>query len=189
MIVIGASSGGLKAMQTLLGGLPKTFPLPVAVVMHRHREAEDLLQIVLQRCSALPLIEVIDKELIRPGHVYIAPADYHLLVEPTYFSLSTDEPVLYARPSIDVLFESAADIFGKMVVGVVLTGASEDGARGAAEIQKNGGTVIVQDPATAESSTMPAAAWAATGTRFVLPLEQIAATLIQMTNSILTKKP
>jgi two-component system chemotaxis response regulator CheB len=189
MIVIGASSGGLKAMQTLLGELPKTFPLPVAVVMHRHREAEDLLQIVLQRFSALPLIEVVDKELIQPGHVYIAPADYHLLIEPKYFSLSTDEPVLYARPSIDVLFESAADVYGKMLVGVILTGASQDGARGAAKIQGRGGVVIVQDPATAESSTMPVAALAATGTRFVLPLEQIAATLIQIAESIITKMP
>jgi two-component system chemotaxis response regulator CheB len=187
MIVIGASSGGLRAMQTLLGGLPKTFPLPVAVVLHRHRDAEDILQLVLQRSSALPLIEVTDKELIRPGQVYIAPADYHLLVEPNYFSLSTDEPVLYARPSIDVLFESAADIFGRMAVGVVLTGASQDGARGAAEIQKQGGTVIVQDPATAESPLMPAAALAATRTNFVRPVEQIAATLIQIANSI-TKK-
>jgi two-component system chemotaxis response regulator CheB len=187
MIVIGASSGGLKAMQTLLGGLPKAFPWPVAVVLHRHRETDDLLQVVLQRHSALPLIEAVDKELIRPGHVYIAPADYHLLVEPAQFSLSTDEPVFYARPSIDVLFESAADVYGQMTVGIILTGASQDGAQGAAEIQRRGGVVIVQDPATAENPTMPVAALTATGTRFVLPLDQIAATLVRITESIAKK--
>src|SRR5690242_20460327 len=144
MIVIGASRGGLKAVQTLLGGLPGVFPLPLAVVLHRHKEADEWLQPALQKYSALPVTEVSDKETIQPGHVYIAPVDYHLLVEPTYFSLSTDDPVLYARPSIDVLFESASDIFRQMVIGVILTGASEDGARGAAQIQQRGGTVIVQ---------------------------------------------
>ena len=175
-------------MQTLLGGLPRAFPLPMAVVLHRHREADDLLPAVLQRYSALPLIEAVDKELIRSGHVYIAPADYHLLVEPPCFSLSTDEPVFYARPSIDVLFESAAEVYGKRTIGVILTGGSQDGAGGAAEIQRRGGRVIVQDPATAESPTMPAAALAATGTPFVLPLDQIAATLIQMIESIILEK-
>jgi two-component system chemotaxis response regulator CheB len=188
MIVIGASSGGLKAVQILLEGLPRTFPTPLAVVLHRHKEADDLLQPALQKHSALPVTEVLDKETIQPGHVYIAPADYHLLVEPTHFSLSTDDLVLYARPSIDVLFESAAYVFGEMVIGVILTGASQDGARGAAEIQRRGGTVIVQDPATAESPMMPAAALAATRTRLVQPLNQIAATLIQVTESMTIKK-
>jgi two-component system, chemotaxis family, protein-glutamate methylesterase/glutaminase len=188
MIVIGASSGGLKAVQTLLKGLPGVFPLPLAVVLHRHKETDDSLQPALQRCCALPLVEVMDKELIRPGRVYIAPADYHLLVEPAYFSLSTDEPVLYARPSIDVLFESAADIFGEKAIGVILTGASQDGAHGAALIQRHGGVVIVQDPATAEYPMMPTAALAATQTRFVLPLNQIATTLIQMAESTARNK-
>ena len=189
MIVIGASRGGLKALQALLGGLPGTFQMPLAVVLHRLGEADDLLQPALQKHSSLPVTEVLDKETIQCGHVYIAPADYHLLVEPTYFCLSTDDPVLYARPSIDVLFESAADVFGKMVIGVILTGASQDGARGAAEIQRRGGTVIVQDPATAESPTMPAAALAATRTLLVQPLNQIATTLIQATNSMTVRKP
>ena len=183
MIVIGASRGGLNAVQTLLKGLPDTFPLPLAVVLHRHKETDDLLQPSLQKYCALPVTEVTDKELIQPGHVYTAPADYHLLVEPPHFSLSVDEPVLYARPSIDVLFESAADAFGKAIIGVILTGASQDGAHGAAQIQKRGGTVIVQEPATAESPTMPFAALAATQTRFVLPLDQIAATLIQISRN------
>lgn len=183
MIVIGASRGGLKAMQALLEGLPRTFPAPVAVVLHRHKETDDLLQSILQKHSALPVTEVLDKETIQAGKVYIAPADYHLLVEQTNFSLSTDEPVLFARPSIDVLFESAAAVFGETVVGVILTGSSQDGTQGAVQIQKRHGTVIVQDPATAESSIMPASAMAATRTPFVLSLEKIAATLIQITES------
>jgi two-component system, chemotaxis family, protein-glutamate methylesterase/glutaminase len=183
MITIGASWGGLKAVQILLAGLPPAFPMPLAVVLHRHRETDDLLSAVLQKHSPLPVIEAVDKMPIQSGCVFVAPADYHLLVEPVYFSLSTDEPVQHARPSIDVLFESAADVFGAMVIGVVLTGASQDGARGAAQIQRRGGTVIVQDPATAASSIMPAAALAATQTPFIQPLHQIAAMLIQMTES------
>jgi two-component system chemotaxis response regulator CheB len=180
MIVIGASSGGLRAMQTLLSGLPATFPASVAVVFHRHKDADDSLQPALQRCSAIPLTEAVDKELIQPGHIYIAPPDYHLLVEQASLSLSIDEPVLFARPSIDVLFESAADVFGNAAIGVILTGASRDGANGATQIQQRGGMVIVQDPATAEYPTMPEAALAATKTSLVRPLNQIAATLIQL---------
>ncbi len=189
MIVIGASLGGLKALQTLLQGLPRDLSVPLALVLHRHKDDDDLLQPALQRHSALSVTEVVDKEPVQAGHVYVAPANYHLLAEPTHFSLSTDEPVQCARPSIDVLFESAADSFGARVVGVVLTGSSEDGARGAAQIVRRGGTVIVQDPATAESPMMPAAALAATQTSFVQPLIQIPATLIQLTQSTPRKNP
>jgi two-component system chemotaxis response regulator CheB len=181
MIVLGASSGGFKALQSILRALPKTFPLPLGVVLHRHKESDNLLEISLQRECALPVMEVVDKVAIQAGRVYVAPPDYHLLAEATHFSLSTDELVQYARPSIDVLFESAAQVFGKNVIGVVLTGASQDGARGAAEIVKHGGKVIVQDPATAECPTMPGAALASTRTSFVLPLDQIAAALIRTT--------
>jgi two-component system chemotaxis response regulator CheB len=191
MIVIGASWGGVKAIQTVLQGLPKGFPTPLAVVLHRHKDDVGLLRPALQRHCAIPVREVVDKEPIQPRHVFVAPADYHLLVEPTYFSLSTDEPVRCARPSIDVLFESAADTFGAAVIGVVLTGSSDDGARGAAQIQRRGGTVIVQDPATAESPIMPMAALTATGTNHVLPLDQIASLLVQlaMTKPTTTTKP
>jgi two-component system chemotaxis response regulator CheB len=189
MIVIGASLGGLKAAQTLLQGLPQSFPQPLALVLHRHKDADDLLQASLQKHCALRITEAADKEPIQSGHVYLAPANYHLLVEPGHFNLSTDEPVQFARPSIDVLFESAADAFGAMVIGVVLTGSSADGARGASQIQHCGGTVIVQDPATAECSRMPAAALAATQIAIVRPLNQIAATLIQLTKSRTMKEP
>jgi len=189
MTVIGASLGGLKALQTLLHGLPPGFPMPLALVLHRHKDDDDLLPAALQKHSALPVTEVADKEPILSGHVYVAPANYHLLAEPAHFSLSTDEPVEYARPSIDVLFESAADAFGAKVIGVVLTGSSQDGARGAACIQRCGGTVIVQDPATAESPAMPAAALAATHTPFVLRIDQIAAALLQITQSTKARNP
>jgi len=178
MIVLGTSAGGLKALQTVLAGLPSTFPLPIAMVVHRYRDSDDTLQTALQRHCALPVIEVEDKMPIQPGHVFVAPADYHLLVAPDYFSLSIDEPVTYARPSVDVLFESAADVFEKRAVGVILTGLGQDGARGAAEIMNKGGKIIVQDPATAEYPMMPAATLAATRTPFLKPLNLIAPAML-----------
>jgi two-component system chemotaxis response regulator CheB len=158
MIVIGGSLGSMAAVRTILREIPRSFALPIVVVLHRHRDSEDTLVPLLQRDLALPVCEVLDKDPIRAGQVHVAPCDYHLLVEPMYFSLSTDDPVQFARPSIDVLFESAADVFGARVTGVVLTGANHDGAQGAGEIRRRGGSVIVQDPATAESSVMPNAA-------------------------------
>ena len=132
----------------------------------------------LQEGTLLPLREVEDKDEILPGKVYLAPADYHLLVEVGYFGLSTDLPVSYARPSIDVLFESAADAYGeRLVTGVILTGANQDGAIGAAAIKAQGGIVLVQQPTTAESAVMPAAAIAQTCVDSVLSLSELAAWL------------
>ena len=182
MIVIGASLGGLKALHKLLAGLPRSFPAPVAVVVHRQREPDALLSLSLQRHCAMPVIEAGDKETIRPGCVYLGPPDYHLLVDADCFSLSADEPVKFARPSIDVLFESAADILGVAVTGVILTGSGQDGADGAASVHRRGGLVIVQDPASAECSVTPAAALAAVPSARVLPLEQIAESLAQCCN-------
>ncbi len=158
IVVIGTSLGGLSALRLLLGGLPKTFPVPVAIVQHRHKSSDQSMSQFLQDYVMLPVQEVEDKDEIRPGHVYIAPADYHLLVEPGYFTLSTDAPVSYARPSIDVLFESAADTYSERVIGVILTGANQDGAQGLARIKAAGGLAIVQMPTTAESPIMPEAA-------------------------------
>ena len=180
MIVVGGSLGGFSAVQSILSLLPPQFQTPMAVVLHRNREPGSLLQEGLQRRCALPVVEVEDKEPIAPGRIYLGPPDYHLLVERTHFALSADEPVNYARPSIDVLFESAADAFGAAVIGVVLTGASHDGARGAARIQNRGGVVIVQDPARAERPEMPAAALAATRACQVQALDQIASTLLRL---------
>jgi two-component system chemotaxis response regulator CheB len=125
----------------------------------------------------LCVVEVEDKTPITPGNIFVAPADYHLLVEQGYFSLSTDEPVRYSRPSIDVMFESAADAYGDRVVGAVLTGANADGARGLRRIVDRGGLALVQMPQTAESPTMPNAAIEAVPEARVLTIEQIAATL------------
>jgi two-component system chemotaxis response regulator CheB len=157
-------------------------------VLHRHREADDSLVHLLQQGSVLPIREVVDKDPISPGYVYIAPPDYHLLVEPQNFSLSIDNPVQFARPSIDVLFESAADIFGASLIGIVLTGANQDGARGAARIKEKGGLVIVQDPETAESPVMPKAALEATHTTYIRAVGEIATLLMNLT-SLEASKP
>jgi two-component system, chemotaxis family, protein-glutamate methylesterase/glutaminase len=180
LVVIGTSLGGLSALKVLLSGLPADFPVAVAVVQHRHKDSENMMSSFLRPYVALPIREVVDKDDLMPGTVYIAPADYHLLVEAGYFTLSTDEPVSYARPSIDVLFESAADVYGEFVIGIVLTGANQDGAKGLAAIKAQGGSTIVQEPATAESATMPAAAIATAVVDWVLPLSEIAPHLINL---------
>ena len=174
LVVIGTSLGGLAALKVVLGKLAANFALPIAVVQHRHRESDRSLSQFLQASLQLPIVEVEDKDPIKPGRVYLAPPDYHLLVEVGHFALSTDAPVLYARPSIDVLFESAADAYGSQTVGIVLTGANYDGAAGLARIQAAGGRAIVQDPATAEGRVMPEAAIAAVPTATVLSLSAIA---------------
>lgn len=176
MIVIGGSRGGTNALYIILRALPRTFPHPVAIALHRSRDAQDEdggVAGLLQKASALPVREPLDKEPILGGHVYLAPADYHLMVESSGFSLSTDEPVQFARPSIDVLFESAADVFDGGTVGVILTGANQDGTHGAVCIRNRGGMVVVQDPATAESPHMPQAAIDATGTSHIFAPREI----------------
>jgi len=180
MILIGGSLGGMTALRTILRDLPVSFPLPIAVVLHRHRDSDDALVPLLQRDIVLPVREVLDKDPIQAGQVYVGPCDYHLLVEPMYFSLSTDDPVQFARPSIDVFFESAADVLGARAIGVILTGANRDGARGAAEIRRRGGTVIIQDPHTAESSIMPAAALEAVPDALVRRLDEIGPLLMEL---------
>jgi len=173
LVVIGVSAGGLHALRTIIAGLPADFDLPVAVVQHRSRDSELLCEL-LQECAPLQVREANDKEPILPGHVYVGPPDYHLLVEPGYFSLSTDEPVRFSRPSVDVMFLSAADAYSPDVVGIVLTGANADGARGLRSIVDRGGYAMVQDPATAEVPVMPRAALNAVPTACVLPLDEIA---------------
>lgn len=180
LIVIGASLGGLTALRVLLKGLRQEFAIPIAVVQHRHRNSDGDLIDCLQQHTTLLVKEVEDKDKIRSGYVYFAPADYHLLVESDYFGLSTDEPVSYARPSIDVLFESAADAFGEQTVGVILTGANHDGAAGAAAIKACGGTLIVQKPDSAESPVMPEAAISRAKADWIVSLSEIAELLNQL---------
>src|ERR687885_1004276 len=195
LIVVGTSLGGLHALEVLLADLPKSFVIPIAIAQHRHKNSDDSLSAALQRKCALPVREPEDKEAIMPGRVYIAPANYHLLVEPwktqwdwqdirrtrgPTFSLSTEAPVLYARPSIDVLFESAADAYGEKVLGVLLTGASHDGSKGLARIKANGGKAIVQDPTTAACATMPKAAIATVAIDWILQLGEIAPFIVNL---------
>jgi two-component system chemotaxis response regulator CheB len=174
IVVVGTSWGGLAALRTLAGGLPRALGLPIAVVQHRHKDSDRLLATLLQERTALTVCEVEDKQPMLPGFMFIAPPDYHLLVERGHFSLSTDAPVRYSRPSIDVAFTSAADAYGPRVVGVVLTGANADGAEGLARIAERGGLAVVQSPATAESPTMPRAAIEAVPSARVLPIGAIA---------------
>ena len=173
LIAVGASWGGLQAVSQLLSELDRHLPAAVVVVLHRAAEATGLAD-VLQEHTQLAVTEAEDKDDLVRGHVYLAPSDYHLLVERDgTLALSTDERVQYARPSIDVLFESAADAYRERCVGVVLTGLNEDGAAGLARIKQLGGVAIVQDPRTAERGEMPAAAIVATTTDVILPLEEI----------------
>jgi two-component system chemotaxis response regulator CheB len=174
LVVMGASLGGLSTLKTILQGLPSQFSTPIVIVQHRHKESKNGMVKALQLRSPLPVREVEDKDAILPGYVYLAPADYHLLVELNHFVLSVDEPVSYARPSIDVLFESAAESYVEQTIGVILTGANQDGAIGAAVIKAQGGTLIVQDPRTAVSSVMPTAALNRTTADWILPPSQIA---------------
>lgn len=173
-VVIGASAGALEALSALLPALPRRFPLPVLIVVHVPPDRHSVLAELLARHCALPVTEAEDKVPVRGGVVYFAPPDYHLLVEmDKTLSLSNDEPVLFSRPSIDVLFESAADVYGPQLTGVVLTGASEDGARGLQAVIAAGGQGIVQDPASAQAAAMPAAAIARCPAARVLPLSAI----------------
>jgi two-component system chemotaxis response regulator CheB len=177
LVVVGTSWGGLSALRTLVGGLPDSFQMAVILVQHRHKDSDHLLRSLLQERSPLMVHEVEDKMPLEPGHIYVAPPDYHTLVEPGYFSLSIDAPVRYSRPSIDVTFSSAADSYAHRTVGVVLTGANADGADGLRRISDRGGLALVQDPDSAESQTMPAAARKAVPRARVMTLQAITAYL------------
>ena len=180
IIVVGGSLGGCKALGEILRRLPATFATPVAVVLHRHRESRDLLAPALQEGCALAVCEAEDQMPLEAGRVYVCPADYHLLLDNGRLALSTDDLVNFARPAVDVLFESAAEWEGPAVIAVTLTGSGSDGAAGAKRVIAAGGTVLVQDPSTAEGPWMPAETIAATGTKHVLRLDQIADRLIEL---------
>ena len=174
LICIGASWGGLEAVGRVLSDLPRDLDQPIVIGQHRHPDTvEHTLAELLHLRAGRPVLGVEDKMPIESGHVYIAPPDYHLLVERGTFALSLDERVQFARPSIDVLFESAARAYGAAVIGIILTGANEDGAAGLALIKERGGVAIVQDPAGAARRAMPDAAIAATAADAILPLEEI----------------
>jgi two-component system chemotaxis response regulator CheB len=181
VIVVGTSWGGLHALGIVLDALPATFPTAVVIALHRSpRSSEEALVGALQRHAHLTVSEAGDKEAVDPGHVYVAPPDYHLLLEDGRFALSTDELVQYSRPSIDVLFESAADDYGERTIAVVLTGANADGAAGLLRIRQRGGIAVVQEPSTAERAEMPLAALQRAGADRVVPLDGIGPLLVDL---------
>jgi two-component system chemotaxis response regulator CheB len=174
VIAIGTSWGGLDAVSRLLDALHPEVHQPIVVAQHRgSATGESMLANLLQSHTRRVVLDPDDKTPLEPDHVYLGPPDYHLLVETGHLALSTDAPVRFSRPSIDVLFESVADAYGHKAVGIVLTGANADGARGLSLIKERGGVAIVQDPETSEKRTMPDAALSATIADAVLPLEEI----------------
>ena len=181
-IVIGASAGGVEALSVVLPALPAGSAVPVFVVLHQPRQRQSLVVDIFGPRCAVEVREAEDKDPVVPGTIYFAPPDYHLLVDRSdrgiQLALSTDAPVLFSRPSVDVLFESAADVYGPRLLGVVLTGASRDGAAGLAAIEKAGGRAVIQDPATAQVPLMPQASVAACPGAEVKTLSGIADLLV-----------
>jgi two-component system chemotaxis response regulator CheB len=181
LVAIGASWGGLQAVECLLGTLPGDFGAAVVIAQHRKADSDDgRLTRLLDAHCALKVCEAEDKQALHPGSVLVAPADYHMYVEPGWVALWVDPEVHHSRPSIDVLLGSAADAYGERAAGVVLTGANADGAEGLGRIASRGGVAIVQDPETAQRREMPAAALAATPDARVVALEEIGALLTEL---------
>ena len=179
-VVMGASAGGLYAMISILQPLPLNYPMPVIVVQHRSKDERSLLEEILQQKCNVRIKQADEKELIQSGVVYIAPPDYHLLIESNgTFSLSHDAPVNYSRPSIDVLFETAADVFKQRLLGIILTGANSDGALGIKKISLLGGTTIAQQPETTEYPEMPRAAINTGHVQHILDIKAIGDFLLQ----------
>jgi len=180
-IVIGVSAGGLEALKQILPDLPANFPVPIIVVQHRHPYSDDSLERAMDDICKIRVQQINDKTAINKGVAYFAPPNYHVMIEEDMtFSLTLDPPVNYSRPSIDVLFESASEIFGKQLIGIILTGANKDGSLGVSIIKKRGGVVIVQEPETASVDAMPLAAIASTKVDYILTLEMIAEMLTQV---------
>ena len=181
LVAIGASWGGLDAVRTVLGGLPAELDAAVVIAQHRAPESHPTaFRDLLGAVTLLKVCEAGDKDELRPGTAYIAAPDYHLLVEEGRLALTTDEPVQYARPSIDVLLQTAAEAYRDRCVGVVLTGANADGASGLARIAELGGAALVQDPETAERDEMPRAALASVPSATVAQVGEIAPLLVEL---------
>jgi two-component system, chemotaxis family, protein-glutamate methylesterase/glutaminase len=183
-IVIGISTGGIGTLKPLLGALPADFPLPVIVVQHLSRDTGDKLATLLDGLCAIRVKEADEQESPAGGCVYLAPANYHLLIEPDgSFGFSTDPPVNFSRPSADVLFETAAEAFGRGLIGVVLTGAGADGSEGLKRIKENGGVAVVQDPQDATASSMPKHAIMAVSPDYVVSLAALPQLFITLSES------
>jgi two-component system chemotaxis response regulator CheB len=182
-IVVGVSSGGMNALSYFFSALPSSFSTPIIVVQHSSARSDgEWISLLNDKCK-LHVCEAGEKEVACAGNIYIAPANYHLLIERNKtFTITIDEKVNFARPSIDVLFESAADAYGKHLTGVILTGANNDGAAGLQYVKEMGGRTIVQDPATAESPVMPASAIELVAPDYILSLEKIVELLVTTEN-------
>jgi two-component system chemotaxis response regulator CheB len=179
-VVIGASAGAIQALSAILPALPADYPLPILIVVHIPADRSNILAPLFQAKCQIPSHEAEDKEPILPGAIYFAPPDYHMLVEAEgTISLSADEPVLHSRPSIDVLFESAAYAFGPALIGIILTGANEDGAQGLKAIEEAGGIALVEDPSTAYADAMPRAALKACSNADMMSHDMIARYLMK----------
>ena len=182
-IVIGTSKGGPEALEKILSALPADFHFPIVIVLHRNRASKEGMEKQLVSSCALIVKQAEDKEMVEEGHVYLAPPDYHLLLEDEHsLSLSADEKINFSRPSIDVLFESAADAYGENLIGILLTGANSDGAHGLKQIQESGGFTIVQDPKEAIASAMPMAALKCFTPDEIMSLQEIGKFLLGLTN-------
>lgn len=180
-VVIGASAGGMHTLKNLLSKLSEDFFLPIIIVQHIAPTSDNYLVEFLNKSTKLKVKEADEKEFIEKGFVYLAPPNYHILVEEdSTLSLSADEKVNYSRPSIDVLFLSASDAFREKLIGVILTGANDDGARGLLEIKRNGGLTIVQDPLEAETPAMPLAAVKMADPQHVIAVNKISELLIKL---------
>ena len=180
LVVIGCSWGGFQGLRRLFSDLPADFPIPIVVVQHRLAQANDGLDASMQSASAIPIMDVTDKEPLVGGVIYLAPSDYHTIIDGKSLALSTEDAVNFARPSIDVLFETAANSYGGSLIAVILTGANDDGAQGLRRVKELGGYTIVQDPGSAVRREMPDAALAQVRPDFVAPLEEIGPHLVQL---------
>tara|TARA_B100001750_G_scaffold49870_1_gene37800 strand:- start:1147 stop:1725 length:579 start_codon:yes stop_codon:yes gene_type:complete len=158
-IVVGASAGGLEALYKIFQNLPADFPLPILTVIHLPPNKPSVIADIMNDKCAMKVVEAYDKTVIEAGHIYFAPPNYHMQIESDFsVSLSTEAPVQFSRPSIDILFETAAEAYGEGLLGIILTGANSDGARGLKKIMQYGGSAIIQDPDEAEIDAMPKAA-------------------------------
>lgn len=184
VIVLGVSAGGINALREIFMNLNDEFSTPVLIVQHLHHHSDNYLANYLNKLTRLSVKEADEKEMIQSNTVYLAPANYHLIVEEDKtLSLSTEDRVNYSRPSIDVLFESAAEVYGSHLIGIILTGANSDGTNGMIRIKEKGGLLIAQDPATAEVSTMPLSAIVQTDVDHVLSLKDISGFLNRILQS------
>jgi two-component system chemotaxis response regulator CheB len=181
LVAFGGSWGGLAAYDRILPALPEGFPAAIVIVQHRSPDSHPgALTAYLQARSPLPVCEIDDKDPVISGQVHLAPSDYHTLVEHGHFALSTEAAVRHSRPSIDVMFESAADAYGERLIGAILTGANDDGADGIVAIKRRGGCTIAQDPASAEKRAMPEAAIATGAVQHVVPVEEIGPLVVKL---------